>query len=247
MTHFSDPLRSGAAGTATDSSGRLPLESNNPSGAAYGAPQLNGAIWYSVPATSVTNGLALVQTVSNANFTLQAGTSITATTITISGVAVSLYALDVPRCIAFSGAHTSVSAVFYNIVGFDQYLKPMTQTVSGTGSTNRNVTTKAFAYIQTIGTTGNTTSNVVIGTADIFGAPLFMEDLGTVHLSYNSTLVSTSSGFTAGVATAATATSGDVRGTYSAGSAADGVKIICAMIGIRNPNNENYVYGVAQA
>lgn len=248
MTHFQDGVWVGAAGTWADTSGIAPLPNTSiPSGVAYGVPVIGSALWNIVPATSVNNALATAQTVSGAAFTLAAGTSITATTVSIAGRgSVSLYKLDVPRCIAFSGAATSVTATIYTVSGYDYRLQPMDETISGLSGTGKAIGIKAFAYIEGATATGNTTSSVVFGTVDCFGAPYYFANFADLDIAWAGTKVSTSSGCTVAVTSTPTATSGDVRGTFSATPAADGSRAIYGYIRLPSPDNMQTVYGRTQ-
>lgn len=249
MTQFNQ-VRIGQAGTGTDT--RLPDDiqtvqtsfSNPNAGRQGGVPIGVSQFWTIVPATSVINALATTQTVSGApaTVTLAAGTSIT--TVTINNA--SYYALDVPRALLISGV-TSVTAASFTITGLDQYFKAMTQTITGPAGFTSVTTTKAFAYVSGITVSGNTTTSVTIGTADRFGAPYNMAYFGAGVFNWNNAVITSSAGFTAADTTTATAATGDVRGTYSVQSAADGVKRLTCQIAIPNVTTTAGAFGVVQA
>ncbi len=137
----------------------------------------------------------------------------------------------VSRCIGITSNGADQTGT-YTIAGFDIYGFPMTQAVTGgagTPSTTVLVTsTKAFKYVQSVTPAGTVNSTgVVVGTLDVFGFPLRADDFGHVDLSFNGILSTGAAGtFTAAVTTAATTTSGDVRGTFAIATASDAVKVL---------------------
>lgn len=237
MTHFSDELRLGAAGI-------LPDTRQTP-GNLKGAPGVGTTpmVFYAInPATSTTTSLAALTVVSGTTVALSAGTSITATTV--GGE--TAYQLDVPRAVAIWGT-TGTTVTNITVQGWDTYQVPMTCTLSGPSGFTSVTTSKVFAYVKSVTAAGNTTSGVSVGTADVFGFPVRIDNFGDVHLTWSSAVVTASTGFTAAVTTdPATATTGDVRGKYAAQSAADGSKRLTAFIACPTVSTVARVYGVAQ-
>jgi hypothetical protein len=144
----------------------------------------------------------------------------------------------VSRCLTINGTSGS-SNTNYVFSGFDLYGFQMTATIQGTsaGAGNTVTTAKAFKYLQTV--TANTTttggsSNVTVGTADVYGFPLRLDHPAYVTVwwgpSTAATLVSISSGLhTFGAMVTPTSTTGDVRGTFAsttASSTANGFKLV---------------------
>ena len=120
-------------------------------------------------------------------------------------------------CNNASGATTTFTAR-----GFDIYGYPMTESVTITpGSATTAAGTKAFKYIQSI--TPNATDATYtfsVGTNDVIGFPLLSQafTVGTAYdceLMMNNAVIAATTGYLAGVPTTATATTGDVRGTYA--------------------------------
>lgn len=137
--------------------------------------------------------------------------------LVVNGVAV----LDVPRnVIADSGgADTAV----LTITGTDEYGATVVENITLNGTTAVSGK-KAFKTITGVSASATISNGAFLGTGDVLGLPCFlpaathiiadMED-GVVDLSIDGTAV-------AGVTSVATATTGDVRGTYDPGVACDG-------------------------
>ena len=121
----------------------------------------------------------------------------------------------ISRCLAVAGTGVNVT-----IHGYDVYGVPMTQTI-----TSASNTTKAIKFIGSI--VSNAIATVVtVGTIDTIGLPLYAANFSAVKISYGDppggTLITAATGFLAGVTTAASATTGDVRGTYALQTPSDG-------------------------
>lgn len=242
MTHFTDGLRIGAAGTGTDSRG-IPDQAGVQT-PQLGVPTSQSYIYDVVPATIVANNIAAAQTASGApaTLTLSAGTS--ASVVTLRN-GVSAIALDCARAVTISSVAT-VTAISFTINGYDDYQQAMTQTLTGPGSAATVTTTKAFRYITSITCSGNTTSNITVGTSDVLGLPVRADAFEYLTVHYNSGLITLQTGFTAAVTSTATATTGDVRGTYALQTASNGVRRFCTMIFIKNPDTVAGTFGVTQ-
>lgn len=129
--------------------------------------------------------------------------------------------LDVPRnlIVDSGGADTAV----LTITGTDEYGVVVVESITLNGTT-AVAGKKAFKTVTGVSSSATITNSAFIGTGDVLGLPCFLpaatniiadlED-GVVDLSIDGTAV-------AGVTTAATATTGDVRGTYDPGVACDG-------------------------
>lgn len=119
----------------------------------------------------------------------------------------------------------------YTVDGLDIYGYPMTETITGAnaGTATGN---KAFKYILSITPSGTINSTAVsCGAADVYGFPMRS---GTKSISttdhfefatiyWNQAFITATTGYVAADATTpATATTGDVRGTYATQSASNG-------------------------
>lgn len=241
MTHVSDYLAVGAVFTAL----RPPGVQTSP---LY--------VYNVVPAAATANALVTSSTISGtaSSATLAAGTGVTATSI--NGVTV--YDLGMARNIAVSGVGASTAPVDITINGFEEIVRAdntrgpgmaMSANISGPTGTAATATTKTFRYIRSILVTGNTVSAIVIGTGDVYGMPYYFSDRGMVAVAYDGTQVTSSAGFVVGVTTAATALTGDVRGTWSAASASNGIKRLVATVYVADPGATSAwtPYGMPQA
>ena len=114
------------------------------------------------------------------------------------------------------------SAATFVVKGYDIYYYPMQETITG-ANTSTATGKKAFKYIASItpaGTLGG--GAVTVGTTDVIGLPLRADYVSETDISMASTWITASTGFTAAVTTSpATATTGDVRGTYTLQTASD--------------------------
>lgn len=178
-----------------------------------------------VPLTKgAANIAALQHTTAATALTLTAGTGVTKT-VAPDGSGAVAYKLDVPRAISFTTS-ADMSAVSVTVTGYDVYGQKMTQTLAlGASATTVN-TTKAFMYVTSIvASATDGTNNVSVGTADIFGLPYAALDAGYVIPKWAEALAIDAGTFVAAVTTdPATATTGDVRGTYAPSSASDGTR-----------------------
>lgn len=179
-------------------------------------------VFDTVPLTKNTTNLAAAQAVAGAaNLTLTAGTGITSTT---GGDGVVRLVTDVARCIdivSSNAGDTTQTATFY---GYDQYGQAMTQLVTLNGTT-RVATTKAFKQIYRIAISAVCVGNVSAGTTDVIGLPyrVISRDY-IIGSNFNATAVALSAYTVADVTSPATKATGDVRGTLTLPSAADGTK-----------------------
>jgi hypothetical protein len=144
------------------------------------------------------------------------------------------------------------SGITFTISGWDVYGFPMTETITGANAGTANGA-KAWKYISGITHTGSVAGTLTIGTQDVIGLPFQVLRFGRVAINFNNAAITANTGFTAGVVTVpATATTGDVRGTYALQSASDGTKTIQVFVTVppavlNTPNGAASVYGVTQA
>lgn len=228
-THF-DSLRIGAGKPVGDQTQR-------------GAATTGVYVTALTPDANSTTALATGQTVSGANMTLTAGTGITTTTID----GTTHYVLDVPRNVSLTGQDATTSAVAFTVTGRDKYKVPMTETLTGPAATGTVTTSKAFAYISAIAAAGNTVSGVAAGTSSTLGLDYRADAFGDVIINVNNVLITSSAGFTAADTTTATASTGDVRGTYAMQTAPDGSVRVVIWHALLDVSTTEQVYGVTQA
>lgn len=166
--------------------------------------------------------------------------------LTINGTLASggVATLDVPRAATITSTGDD-STVNFTLTGLDVYGKAM---VWRTAGPNAGATTspKAFKSISQVAVdTAVVSTLVAIGTGDSFGFPLKIAKRSDVLIYWDGALVTTSSGFAAGVATSS-ATSGDVRGMYAVQSAADAVKVLDMLIFSADVDSTAGLYGPDQ-
>jgi hypothetical protein len=180
-----------------------------------------------VPVVLQAAGLAASQNPgSGASFTLAAGTGVTTST-PITGQ--TRYVLDTPRSvtIAAAGANTAT----YKVSGFDVYGQPMSQTLAAP-TTSTVTTTKAFKSVVSVTNANATagTNGITVGFSDVIGLPyrLLSKDY-VVSNTFNATAVALSAVTAADTTSPATVSTGDVCGTVTLPSGADGTKrlVVC--------------------
>ena len=176
------------------------------------------------------------------------------------GNTVSVWAIDADKTLYgrnLTAAKTAGSvAMTVTIAGYDYLLRPMTETLSlGTGTTASAVGKKAFAYVKSITFTGEadiTGNTVNVGMGSLLGLPYRLEKIG--HMTFASLggvqeLIGVASNATvaAAVATTASATTGDVRGTIGFNAALDGSKEAFVELYVSGRNSAAGLVGVDQA
>ena len=226
-----------------------PLDPNAPSSPQNGLGPMGRVYLFDIkPLALNATGLATAQAATGGAVTLTAGTGVT-TRLDAQGR--TRYVLDVPRAITVTaaGANTQVAT----IVGFDQYGQQMTQLIAAP-STSTVTTTKAFKEILSITFAATPGSNVSAGTADVFGFPFAINDpVYILTAKWAQTLADNAGTVVVADATSpATASTGDVRGTFATTSASNGTRrLVCALgaIGVQcGPNATRLaMLGVTQA
>jgi hypothetical protein len=117
------------------------------------------------------------------------------------------------------------SAATFVVRGYDIYGYPMQETITGA---NAGTATgkKAFKYIASITPAGTLSgSAATVGTTDVFGLPIRADYVNETEINMADAWITAATGFLAAVTTnPATATTGDVRGTYTLQTASDGTR-----------------------
>jgi len=224
---ISDDLFLGPAFTTQGSDSAL----GNPSPMEKGVgPMGRVYIFDVVPLVLQTAGLAALQTLLAAgNLTLTAGTGVTTTTDASGTVR---YVLDTPRVVTFTSA-ADESAVTFTVTGYDVFGQRMTQSRAGPNA-NTVATTKAFKSIISVAASAAVANNTSVGYGDTLGLPIRVTNaVYVLAVKWASTLAQDAGTFTAAVTTdPATATTGDVRGTYLPSSATDGARRLIVAIAV---------------
>jgi len=182
-------------------------------------------VWDVIPQTLSTTAVAASQAPAGAgSLTLTAGTS-AKSVVRADGTTV--IQLDCARALQ---VNTSTTARAVTISGYDYYGQPMSEvitvTVAGTPVNGK----KAFYQVASATIAGSATA-VTIGTTDIIGLPIRVVDAGYVaSVGWANTLARDAGTFVSAVTTAATTTTGDVRGTYVPSTATNGISRIIMSI-----------------
>ena len=141
---------------------------------------------------------------------------------------------DVPRAVVAAWTGTAVLTV----TGTDEYgVAVVESSASGTSMAGK----KAFKTITSVTVSANVTG-LTVGTGNVLGLPAFLGKTTDVITELEDGAAPTAGTFVAGVATTATATTGDVRGTYDPNSNPDGSAVFELLVAMRDPENK----GVAQ-
>lgn len=135
---------------------------------------------------------------------------------------------DVPRNVVAAWTGTAVLTV----TGTDEYGNTVVESsASGTSMAGK----KAFKTITDISTSANITG-LTVGTGDVLGLPVYLPDADLVLSEQEDGAAATAGTLVAGINTKATATTGDVRGTYDPNSACDGDKNFALVVAMHDPN-----------
>lgn len=223
MPQFSDDIYLGTA--------LIPkVDADGPSPMDLGVGPMGRVYYYNiVPLTKQAAGLAAIQLlVAAGNFTLAAGTGVTTTTLPDGTTA---YVLDVPRNLTATVATTDQSLVNITAYGYDVYGQPMSEVIAGPNNNTVSMK-KAFKMVTRVAADAAVaTDGISIGFGDVFGLPFAVSDVVYISsVKWAATLAQDAGTFVAAVATTATTSTGDVRGTYTPSSASNGTRrLVVAM------------------
>lgn len=182
-------------------------------------------VWDVIPQTKVTNSIAASQAPSGAgSLTLTAGTSVKSV---VNAYGQTVLQLDCARALV---VNTSTTARAVTVSGYDYYGQAMTETITVSVAGTPVNGKKAFYQVSGATITGSATA-VTIGTTDIIGLPIRVVDAGYIaSVGWANTLARDAGTFVQADTTTATATTGDVRGTYVPSSATNGYSRIVMTI-----------------
>lgn len=227
MTHFSDSLHLGAAATGIVGN----PNGSNTGGRGFG-PIGRCYVYDIVPLTLSATALATSQTPGASAITLTAGTSVTL----VQFAGQNRYTLDVPRTVTITSGGTDTGITFL-VSGYDTYGVPMTERITGAAA-GTATGKKAFASVISVQPSAAAASTVTVGTSDVLGLPVAVVDAAYIaHAGWNNTLADNAGTFTAAITTnPATATTGDVRGTYLPTPATNGTRRLVITIALSDLN-----------
>jgi hypothetical protein len=161
--------------------------------------------------------------------------------ITLDGALASggVVTFDVPRNIVVDSGGVDTSAITFT--GTDAYGNTVVETITLNGTT-AVAGKKAFKTITAAANAATISNGAFAGPGDVLGLPVFLPATGDVISEQEDGVEATAGTLAAGVGTTATATTGDVRGTYDPNSACDGSKSFQLLVAVGDPSYK----GVAQ-
>jgi len=132
------------------------------------------------------------------------------------------------RAISITGVASGTGGDFL-VNGYDYVGFPMTEKITAAAGAATTNGKKAFKYIYNVVPQFTDAHNYSVGTADIFGLPLRFDNKAQIEVVWAGAQDAGSTGtYAVAVTTTATSTTGDVRGTYAPGSAANGTNVLAA-------------------
>ena len=146
---------------------------------------------------------------------------------------------DVPRALVAAWTGTAVMTV----TGVDAYGEVVVESsASGTSFTGK----KAFANVTAVSVSANVT-DATVGTGDVLGLPFRVNNRDEMLVWENGALITAAGAFVAAVATdPATATTGDVRGTFDPAVPLNGSTRVVVEFLALDPSSKEALFGVAQ-
>lgn len=158
---------------------------------------------------------------------------------------------DVDRAVSLQSAG-NLAGVTLTVTGYDRYGQRLSFSLAGPNISTVN-TTKTFRGVISVASSAAVGSALQVGSTNIVGLPFRVTDRAYVsHVGYNNVLTRDAGTLVLGDATSpATATTGDVRGTYTPSGPTSGtqrVVVVMALTGIQcGPNATRLgAYGVNQ-
>lgn len=227
-----------------------------------GVPQPQLGCISVVPLTASTTNLAnaVAATTGAGYITITAGTGITAVAgiyNVFTNTTDTVYFFDTPRAVIITEA-AGGAAVTYTVWGFDEDDVFMTENIAVAGGVGATTGTgkKAFAGITKVWASAASTAAISVGTTNIIGLNYVLDNanriFGTGNFGTGATFGAVATYAVAVLTNPATATTGDIRGTVTLPSSADGTKRLVVTwvmaASTSEVNQENYaaIYGVPQ-
>jgi hypothetical protein len=167
----------------------------------------------------------------------------------------------IARAVSITTGSAGNAGFTAQVVGYDIDGVPMTEVITVPGTATTQNGRKAFKYISAVNLLkaggGALTGTIAVGTTDIFGFNLRSDFWEYLNIYWAGSFQTTNTPWTAAdVTTPATSTTGDVRGTFNAGSvsASDGTKRLAMFMSMPQYNllnatnlDSTSLYGVTQA
>lgn len=142
--------------------------------------------------------------------------------------------LDVPRNLTETGVAATV-AHNLTVTGVDEYGKVVVETITGAVGAVTVSGKKTFKTISKIAVSGATTGAITVGWGDVLGLPLFLQDADFALKEIQDDAVAAAGTFVNGDQAKATATTGDVRGTYDPSAACNGAITFRLAVAVPDP------------
>lgn len=183
-----------------------------------------------VPVALNLSGIAAAQAVAGAaNLTLT--TAATGVTYSTLPNGTPLLNLDVGRNVDILSSSASDTAVVITVYGYDMYGQAMSEAIT-TNGTARVAGKKAFKSVYRVASGGAAVGNISVGFGDVIGLPYRVTTRDYITFNYNATVGLLTAVTVADTTATATTTTGDVRGSITLATAANGTKRLVATIAL---------------
>lgn len=139
---------------------------------------------------------------------------------------------DVPRNVIVDSGGADTATL--TITGTDVYGNVMVEEIQLNGATAVSGK-KAFKTVTAVASDGTISNDAFVGTGDVLGLPVYLPDSVYVLKELEDGASASSGTVVAGINSTATATTGDVRGTYDPNSACDGAKQFALVVALEDP------------
>lgn len=126
------------------------------------------------------------------------------------------------RCVGTGGG---CSGGNFLVSGYDVYGMAMSELITVAAGANTGWSKKAFKYISSVVPQFSDAQNYTVGTSDVFGMVCRNDQVELVSATFNLLQITDGVGLTAAVTTAATTTTGDVRGSIQVSASGGGTPI----------------------
>jgi hypothetical protein len=176
-----------------------------------------------VPATLSATAVCAAQAIAAAGYASVNGASASGGTAT----------LDCARIVSIVSSGAGDTAQTVTITGTDYWGQAQTQRLTLNGTTTVN-STKTFKKITSVYVSALLAGNLSVGSGDVFGLPYKVTDAGyLLRTGWAGAVADNAGTFVAADTATASATTGDVRGTFApTGSAANGARRLVIAIGL---------------
>lgn len=154
--------------------------------------------------------------------------------LTVNGASASggVATFDYARTVNIDTSSANNTTQVITVTGTDYWGQAQTEAITCNGTSTVNGD-KAFKTISAVSSNAALTGTITVGNNDTFGLPYRVTDAGyLIRVGWAGALAEDAGTFVAADTAAATATTGDVRGTYTPSSAANGSRRLVIAIGM---------------